>query len=288
MPAAKPGATDRRIQFRGDTPYRDPDGMGAFRTVCDYSHMNFDDPLVYPGQRNATHLHVFFGNTATDANSTPESIRTSGGSSCRGGIVNRSSYWVPAMIDTRDGRPIQPRSDIDVYYKTGYLLGTLLNGSVQPFPAGFRMIGGDSKSRVAQRHMYYSCHNGSGDSPTIPNCPGGELWQIVEFPQCWDGRNLDSPDHRSHVVYPSGGRCPASHPVMLPQVSYHVKYDVPASGASTWRLSSDIDGAPAGSSGHGDWVNGWEQEVMETFVSRIVNLGLSGGSHIVGDGRIIY
>jgi hypothetical protein len=35
------------------------------------------------------------------------------------------------------------------------------------------------------------------------NCqPGDELWARIAFPQCWDGVNLDSPDHKSHMAYP--------------------------------------------------------------------------------------
>ena len=83
-------------------------GHGAFRTVCTFSHMSFDDPIVFPGQPGRSHLHTFFGNTGTNANSTPESIRDTGNSTCRGGIANRSSYWVPTLIDTRDNTPLKP------------------------------------------------------------------------------------------------------------------------------------------------------------------------------------
>lgn len=49
--------------------------------------------------------------------------------------------------------------------------------------------------------------------------------------RCWDGKNVDSPDHKSHVAYPSSGTfessgpCPATHPVKLPQVMYEVMWD---------------------------------------------------------------
>jgi hypothetical protein len=48
---------------------------------------------------------------------------------------------------------------------------------------------------------------------------------------CWDGVNLDSPNHRDHVSYPargtfqSNGACPASHPVKLPQIFLEVVWD---------------------------------------------------------------
>jgi len=299
--AAASGSPDRRINNSGEMPYRDPDGMGAFRTVCQYSHMNFDDPLVYPGQPGRAHLHVFFGNTAVTGNSTADSIRTSGNGSCRGGTVNRSAYWVPAVIDTRTGRPIAPENDsdnarVDVYYKCGYDFFNQCQ-YVQPFPVGFRMIGGDSKSQVPQQKQYFECGPDSqaGNHISGMTCGSGWLRQIVHFPQCWDGVNLSSPNFRSHVVYKGQGTgaaqangCTASHPVLLPEITVIAKYRVPAGGTASWRLSSDIDGAPAGSSGHGDWVNGWEQEVHETFVRRVINQNMSGGSHIVGDGRTIY
>lgn len=49
--------------------------------------------------------------------------------------------------------------------------------------------------------------------------------------RCWDGVNLDSPDHKSHVAYPETGTfettgpCPASHPVRLPQLMYEIMWD---------------------------------------------------------------
>lgn len=56
------------------------------------------------------------------------------------------------------------------------------------------------------------------------NCPNGMRAQ-VNFPSCWDGVNLDSPDHKSHMAFASGGPngggdCPASHPVHLVTLFY--------------------------------------------------------------------
>lgn len=59
--------------------------------------------------------------------------------------------------------------------------------------------------------------------------------------RCWDGKNVDSPDHKSHVAYPSSGSfessgpCPASHPVKLPQVMYEVMWDTrPFNNKADW------------------------------------------------------
>src|ERR1700712_3279273 len=107
IPAALPAfTTARRASAGGDPPAASD--IGAFRTSCTVSHMNFDDPLVYPGQVGASHLHVFWGNSDTNANSTAASIASSGGSTCAGGILNRPAYWAPAMGGTATNTPIAP------------------------------------------------------------------------------------------------------------------------------------------------------------------------------------
>lgn len=50
------------------------------------------------------------------------------------------------------------------------------------------------------------------------------LSQIV-FPSCWDGKNLDSANHQSHMSYPNSttpdnGDCPKSHPIKLVTLFY--------------------------------------------------------------------
>lgn len=283
IPAARTGSSAPDIARTGEMPYADAGGIGAFRNVCQFSHMNFDDALVFPGREAATHLHTYFGNTSARFDSTADSLTSTGNSTCRGGIANRSAYWVPSMIDTRDGRPLAPEK-IDVYYKSGY--GGIADAAIQPWPRGFRMIAGNASSTGAQGQIIrYSCNGGAGQA-SISAC-SGTLTMQVSFPQCWDGVNLSSPDHKSHVAYPSGGRCPSSHPVPTPELSLHVHYVTTYGDSSTWRLSSDLSGAPAGSSGHADWVHAWDTDIMATWVRMVVNRGLSGGSHILGDGRVM-
>jgi Domain of unknown function (DUF1996) len=261
--------------------------------LCTYSHFNFDDAIVFPGVRDATHLHIYFGNTAVDSTTTPANLPSRGNSTCNGGVANRSAYWLPAMIDTRDGRPMVPHL-VDLYYKTGYQGNT--NASIRPMPVGLRMVAGDSKATAVQwvngtKHFVYSCNGNYTD--TIPNCPsGGDLQMHVGFPQCWDGVNLDSPDHKSHMAYGRWGvGCPASHPVPIPEIAVIARYT--SNGSATWRLSSDRNGFPAGVSAHGDWMNGWrgqsaDEYLPEVFVTRLLNSGLSGGSYMLGDGRVMY
>jgi hypothetical protein len=281
-----------------------PDGGGAFRTVCTFAHMSFDDPIVFPGQPGRSHLHTFFGNTGANANSTAESIRGTGNSTCRGGIANRSAYWVPTLIDTRDNTPLKPDGFI-VYYKTGALAAA----TIQPLPAGLRMIAGDPNAKAASQvtSSRWKCLGGPNKQndlyqASISNCDvGANLYQEVFFPQCWDGVNLDSPDHKSHmsntvhVTNPDGKgthpECPKTHPVGLPHITFNVHYTVRELDAPLrWRLSSDMydRSVPGGYSSHGDWFNGWKTDVSDTFARSCIEAQKDCHAHLLGDGRKIF
>ena len=53
---------------------------------------------------------------------------------------------------------------------------------------------------------------------------GQHLELEITFPDCWDGKYLDVPDHRSHMAYALDGSCPESHPVSVTQLRLFVKY----------------------------------------------------------------
>jgi hypothetical protein len=287
FPPGSPGFSTQRVGSTQERPVG-PHNTGSFRTVCDYSHMAYDDPIVFPGQPGRSHLHAFFGNTAVNGNSTPESVANTGNSTCRGGTINRSGYWVPAMIDTRDNKPVKPAESM-FYYKTGYF--GVAPAQVRPFPAGLRMVAGDPTNRTSNGHFRYYCYNSGGQTQTFPNCPvGDEMVTEIFFPQCWDGVNLDSPDHKSHMAYPTAPvGCPASHPVPLPEITFNIHYPVTqANQTSHWRLSSDTYSGPAGYSSHADWMNGWEANFLRTWVSGCNNAAVDCHAHLLGNGQTIF
>lgn len=288
IPAPVVGFGVERTAATSEQP-SNSDGTGAFRTVCDFSHMNFDDAIVYPGQPGISHLHTYFGNTGAKAGSTADSIANSGNSTCRGGILNRSAYWVPAIIDTRTATPVKP-DFAHIYYKTGYL--GIAPSSVSVFPTGLRMIAGNAKSTGPQANVEFVCSAGGARGPTIQNCAAGdELWAEVDFPQCWDGRNLDSPDHKSHMSVPINGRCPSTHPVAGPLISIIAVYKVTESNSGLyWRASSDNYTAsnPGGYSMHADWFNGWKPDAFTSFAANCLKPAKDCHSHLLGDGRAIY
>lgn len=82
----------------------------------------------------------------------------------------------------------------------------------------------------------------------------------VYFPSCWDGINLDTPNHKDHVAYPAvggfdGGICPQSHPVALLSIFYEFFFDTSPYPDFTNLLYSNGD--TTGYGFHGDFINGW-------------------------------
>ena len=298
VPLGNPGAAGPRVTSTSDQPSA-PINTGSFRTTCGFIGFAFNDPIVYPGQPGASHLHVFFGNTSTDANSTPERLVAAGNSSCRGGTLNRTAYWVPAVADATTGE-VQTPADAVIYYKTGYNMPTT---AIQPFPAGLRMIAG-SKAATSQADQPYGVMWGCRDASVtntgaIPTtCPVGDAVRLtIIFPQCWDGQRLDAPDHKSHMAYPlyrnqpASSGCPADHPIALPEVTEHFDYPVTAQSTSTrWRLSSDMYGPtqPGGFSAHADWMNGWDPATMKTIVTQCLNRGVDCAVGLLGNGQALY
>jgi hypothetical protein len=271
-------------------------GEGAFRIFCETSHMNNDDPMVFPNMKDATHHHTFYGNTSVKYNSDLNALPTVGNSTCRGGLMNRSAYWHPTIIDTSTNSPVLPSNGGMFYYKTGYVPPSQV---VAP-PRGLRMLVGNPKATTAAeaQSVRYQCLNdatGQGTTKTnvIPNnCAVGQYVMMeILFPQCWDGKNLDSPNHKDHMAF-ANGSCPASHPVAIPLISFNIKFkiNIPNQSAN-WRLSSDnyaFNGSNAGYSGHADWVNGWDEAFFAGIVRNCLNPSRDCRAHLLGDGRMYY
>ena len=263
-------------------PRSTPEG-GGIGIGCEHSHLGYDDPIVYPGVRGASHLHNFAGNTATNADSTYRSLRSTGSGTCSGGPLDRTGYWIPAMHNGQ-GRVVIP-SFFEVYY-TGS--GTQQEiQSIQTYPNGLRMIAGFDMAEPNTIRAEWECL-GPGQSPygpkmaTIPtDCPAGhEVRASIRFPMCWNGQNVDSANHRSHMAYGTGGggfittqrACPASHPIHLPEIKLFSNY-VSDGNTATWYLASDrMPGMthPAGSTYHADWFGAWDNQIQELWTQECI------------------
>jgi hypothetical protein len=238
-------------------------GYGGYFVIrCAFSHRNDDDAIVFPGVPGKSHNHTYFGNRTTNASSTPESLRASGQTTCQI-PADTAAYWVPTLVV--NGQAVEPFAAAAYYVRR-------TNGRVQPFPVGLKMIAGSSAARIPQSLdiTSWSCgRGGPAPSSTIPTCtPGANtgLRLRVNFPNCWDGQNLDSSTHQSHMAYSANGACPADHPVAVPALTLIVGYSV--AGGPSAELSSQTQ-----FSGHGDFVNGWNQDVLSRLVDRYLNGG---------------
>jgi hypothetical protein len=244
---------------------------GGWTIVCKYARSLPDDPIVYPGQPGASHLHDFFGSYETDADSTPESLLASWGTSCKP-TVDKSGYWFPSLLV--DGVPVPPTKAAFYYRGPNKLYDASL---VRPIPPGLVMIAGESRADLPQpmEVTYWQCgtHVGSPKNPEPYDCspwPGTWLTASLTFPSCWNGRDLDSPDHKSHLAYPTkygSNLCPLTHPVQIVRVRAEVNYSTVTNGAGA-TLSS---GSPY--SYHGDFMNGWDQESMVYLTNNCVKVG---------------
>jgi hypothetical protein len=135
------------------------------------------------------------------------------------------------------------------------------------------MIAGDAAARRPQdTEISWRCNGSSApESADIPNCSTGTVLQdFVSFPDCWDGVNLDSADHRSHMALSRGdrGSCPKSHPVKLPQLTFELSFNLPPVAGAEYQLSS------GGSySMHGDFFAAWDDRVQSALVNSCLNGG---------------
>ena len=278
----------------------------SFRILVGFTHFNYDDPIVYPGKPNASHLHMFAGNSNMNASVTRDNIRDCSSMS-QGGTANCSGYWIPAVVDAA-GVPQVPHWHINesddprmgkmmVYYKSYGVANSL---AFQAPPLGFKMIAGNASNTpdTPQNTQYirWQCLDGATETaltpnqPYIPVCqPNDMLFLTLQFPQCWDGVNLDSPNHQSHTAYSADATCPASHPVAIPQISYLISFKTGEQGTAGWRVASDSypvsPKTPGGHSIHADWFNGWDTQIMSRLVNNCIHREVDCGVGNLNDGE---
>jgi Domain of unknown function (DUF1996) len=231
-----------------------------FISSCRFSHRAMDDPIVFPGRPGLSHDHSFVGNVSTSAFSTVDSLR-SASTTCQR-PADTAAYWMPTLSVA--GTPVTPQG-ATIYYRRR------TDATVRPFPAGLKMIAGSSRATSPQSLAvtYWNCGAQTGIAPssTVPTCPDGARASLrlhVNFPDCWDGANLDSPDHQMHMAYSTRGSCPATHPVAVPRISLIYKY--PSAGGP------DVTLASGGQfSAHADFFNAWKQGQLTRLVNSCLN-----------------
>jgi hypothetical protein len=162
----------------------------------------------------------------------------------------------------QNGNPVLPLG-ATIYYRRATF------AQVEPFPAGLKIIAGDSHATAPQllKIVYWNCGVETGLPPQgmVPTCPSGSMLRLhVRFPNCWDGKNLDSVDHKMHMAYSEAGRCPADHPVAVPAIEVILRYPIQG--------GADVVVASGGQlSGHADFFNAWDQPTLTSLVNGCLN-----------------
>lgn len=240
-----------------------------FQANCTPTHTLPDDPIVFPGQAGASHSHTFMGNRSTNANTTAASLVAAGTSTSCTVPQDKSAYWFPTLL--RNGTQVVSPSAQTIYYKAGILDYK----KVQPFPSGLRFVVGNMMATQSEfqnapgKVEGFECGNLSFQWDIPANCaPGSELNVRYQAPSCWNGVDLDSANHKSHMAYPVNGECPAGYPVPVPMIEFKL----------SWPVSGDLTNVQfssgRGYSFHYDFFNGWDSAVQTALVQHCIDGGL--------------
>ena len=240
-----------------DAPIAGAQGRVAqFLVECPFSHVLDDDPIVYPNQPGASHTHVFFGNESVNAATSYEALKA--GSTRCDQQLDRASYWAPALLN--GDRMVTPDKAI-AYYRAGVGVDPL---SVQPYPKGLKIVAGNAATDEPQSNAVAAWTCGVSIERLVqpPICSESRpLRMLITFPDCWNGTDVDAPDHFSHLAYSSHGACPADHPVSVPQLQLSVVYGFSGDTANLSLASGSI------LSGHADFFNGWDEAKLASEIA---------------------
>jgi hypothetical protein len=225
------------------------------------------DPIT----RAASHNHEFYGSRAVTMDATYKELRN-GSSGCAtpehpgGELGDTASYWAPTLYVSGKRQPV-PKS-------TFYYIAGKKRLPLATWPAHLKILAGNPHATSPQptEFVYWGCGAGSSVSRTsvLPQCRAGDtgLTAHVMFPDCWNGRDATSPDHKSHMAYSKKGICPAGYPVSLPRLIARFQWTDRYPDPATVTLSSGSTYTM-----HADFWNAWDQARLVHLVDYCVNGG---------------
>lgn len=275
---------------------------GTFSSECGVNAgglFNSDNIIVAPGVTNgAHHFHDYIGNQSNNGLATIDDLAKAE-TSCKDQGDKSSYYWPVLRVQDgtveRDagapgggtegnaGKIVTPKE------VTLTFVGNPVS-KVTPMPRLLRIITGDAKAFVngpANANASWSC-TGLEDrqlKDKYPLCPdGSDVVRTFRFQSCWDGQNVDSANHRTHVAFAdAGGNCPQGFKA-IPQLVQRIVYDVQApsvqDGGKTVPLFA-VDSFPENLhkpiTDHGDFINIFDEGLMQE-VADCINQGRTCGA----------
>ncbi|MDX8053998.1 DUF1996 domain-containing protein [Lentzea sp. BCCO 10_0798] len=153
-------------------------------------------------------------------------------------------------------------------------------GKVVAMPKFLRVLYGDAKAGQngpKNAKASWTC-TGFEDKVLMdkyPICPqGSKVKRVHDFPSCWDGKNIDSANHRDHIVFPDqNGKCKQGFKA-VPQLRISLTYNIPLDVQKEGRYL--VDSFPEEEhnplTDHDDFANVMSQKIMNRLVN-CVNTG---------------
>ncbi|WP_399894084.1 DUF1996 domain-containing protein [Streptomyces sp. BBFR51] len=267
---------------------------GSFVTSCGVNAeglFNSDNLIAAPGVSNgAHHFHDYVGNQDNDAFASDEDLAAAGTSCADQG--DKSSYYWPVLrlqngtveqdaqapgggIEGNAGEIVTP-AEVTLTFEGNE------RAKVTEMPRLLRIITGDAKAFVngnTNANASWSC-TGFEDrqlKDKYPLCPSGsDVVRTFTFQSCWDGRNIDSANHRTHMAFAAAdGSCPEGFGP-IPRLVQRVVYDVEApslqDGGTTVPLFA-VDSFPEQLhkpvTDHSDFINVFDEDLMRDMVDCI-------------------
>jgi hypothetical protein len=307
-PVAADFADIKNVQPNVNDPRPEGDASrGSFATSCGVNEnglFNSDNIIAAPGVTNgAHHFHDYVGNQANNAFASDQDLAAAG-TSCDDQGDKSSYYWPVLRLQngTQEQDAQKPGGGIEgnageIVTPKQVTLNFVGNPreKVTAMPRLLRIITGDAKSFVngpANANASWSC-TGFEDrqlKDKYPLCPqGSDVVRTFRFQSCWDGRNIDSANHRTHVAFTdAAGTCPSGFRP-IPQLVQRIVYDVDApslqDGGRTTPLFA-VDSFPEQLhkpvTDHGDFINVFDEKLMGEMVDcinegRTCGAGADGG-----------
>ncbi|MFC9648294.1 DUF1996 domain-containing protein [Streptomyces sp. NPDC056937] len=256
---------------------------GTFSTNCGVNEagkFNSDNVIVAPGVSNgAHHMHDYVGNQANDAFATNDSL-AAGETSCRN-QGDKSTYYWPVLRLQNGQNEADANADgggkegnvgeIQTPSQVTLTFAGSPKSKVTAMPRFLRIITGDAKAFTngdANANASWSCTGFENRQlkDKYPICPeGSQVVRSFKFQSCWDGQNVDSANHRTHVAFADqNGRCQNGFKA-IPQLQQRVVYDVPPGPG--FAVDSFPEQLHKPVTDHGDFINVFDDNLMKKVVN---------------------